>query len=55
MASIVLRQGVSASQLSQYIDIVYTVNVEEWRGRRTLQLMIQDIQAAKMGTAVIQP
>ncbi len=55
MASIAFRQGAWASQLPQYIDIVYTINVNEWRGRRTLQLMIQDIQAAKIETAVIQP
>jgi len=54
MASIAFRQGAWASHLPQYIDIVYTVNVNEWRGRRTLQLMIQDIQATEMETAVIQ-
>jgi single-stranded-DNA-specific exonuclease len=52
MASIAFRQGAWADQLPQYVDIVYTVNVNEWRGRRTLQLMIQDIQAAEMETAV---
>jgi len=54
MASIAFRQGAWVSHLPQYIDIVYTVNVNEWRGRRTLQLMIQDIQATEMETAVIQ-
>jgi single-stranded-DNA-specific exonuclease len=54
MASIAFRQGAWASHLPQYIDIVYTVNVNEWRGRRTLQLMIQDIQPAEMETAVTQ-
>ena len=52
MAAIAFRQGAWASHLPQYIDIVYTINVNEWRGRRTLQLMIQDIQAAEMETAV---
>ncbi len=52
MASIAFRQGAWATHLPQYIDIVYTVNVNEWNGRRNLQLMIQDIQAAEMETAV---
>ncbi len=52
IAAIAFRQGAWASQLPQYIDIVYTINVNEWRGRRTLQLMIQDIQPAEMKTAV---
>jgi single-stranded-DNA-specific exonuclease len=54
MAAIAFRQGAWASHLPQYIDIVYTVNINEWRGRRTLQLMIQDIRAAEMETAVTQ-
>jgi single-stranded-DNA-specific exonuclease len=53
MASIAFRQGDWANHLPQFIDIVYTVNVNEWRGRRTLQLMIQDIRMAEMETAVV--
>ncbi|MBE2221395.1 MAG: single-stranded-DNA-specific exonuclease RecJ [Anaerolineae bacterium] len=52
MAAIAFRQGAWANHLPQYIDIVYTINVNEWRGRRTLQLMIQDICATEMETAV---
>lgn len=54
MASIAFRQGAWASHLPQYIDIVYSVNVNEWQGRRNLQLMVQDIQATEMETAVTQ-
>ncbi len=47
ISAIAFRQGAWASHLPQYIDIAYTVNVNEWNGRRDLQLMIQDIQPAR--------
>jgi single-stranded-DNA-specific exonuclease len=46
MPAIAFRQGAWASHLPQSIDIVYTINVNEWNGRRDLQLMIQDIRPA---------
>ena len=48
IAAIAFRQGAWAAHLPQFIDVVYTVNVNEWKGRRSLQLMIQDIRAAEM-------
>lgn len=42
--AIAFRQGDWADCLPQYIDIVYTININEWNGRRNLQLMIQDIK-----------
>ncbi|HEX6385689.1 MAG TPA: single-stranded-DNA-specific exonuclease RecJ [Anaerolineae bacterium] len=44
--AIAFRQGAWANCLPQYIDIVYTVGVNEWNGRRNLQLLIQDIRPA---------
>ena len=42
--AIAFRQGDWADALPQYIDLVYTIAVNEWRGQRNLQLMVQDIQ-----------
>ncbi|MEM7115424.1 MAG: single-stranded-DNA-specific exonuclease RecJ [Chloroflexota bacterium] len=47
-SAIAFRQGVWANQLPQFIDIVYAISVNEWRGRRSLQLVIQDIRPAEM-------
>lgn len=43
-AAIAFRQGAWGAHLPQTIDIVYTIGVNEWRGKRSLQLMVQDIQ-----------
>lgn len=43
---IAFRQAAWANQLPELVDVVYTINVNEWNGRRDLQLMIQDIQPA---------
>lgn len=43
-SAIAFRQGEWASTLPQYIDIVYTVGVNEWRGKKSLQLVIQDLK-----------
>ncbi|MEM7330723.1 MAG: hypothetical protein AAF490_01435 [Chloroflexota bacterium] len=32
--------------MPQYVDIVYTVGVNEWQGRKNLQLVVQDIKGA---------
>ncbi|MCB8989078.1 MAG: single-stranded-DNA-specific exonuclease RecJ [Chloroflexota bacterium] len=42
--AIAFRQGDWADCLPQYIDIVYTIGLNEWNGRRNLQLMVQDIK-----------
>ena len=44
--AIAFRQSEWANCLPQFIDIVYTINVNRWRGRENLQLMIQDIRPA---------
>lgn len=43
---IAFRQGAWAGHLPQRVDIAYTLGVNEWNGRRNLQLNIQDIRAA---------
>lgn len=45
--AIAFRQGEWVGSLPQYIDVVYTINVNEWRGKRNLQLIVQDIEPAK--------
>ncbi len=47
LGAIAFRQGAWVNSLPQYIDVVYTIGVNEWNGRRSLQLMIQDIRPAK--------
>jgi single-stranded-DNA-specific exonuclease len=44
MQAIAFRQAEWANSMPQYIDVVYTLGVNEWRGNRNLQLMIQDIR-----------
>ena len=41
---IAFRQGAWAGNLPEKIDLAYMVGVNEWRGRRSLQLMVQDIR-----------
>lgn len=48
LPAIAFRQGAWAECLPQYIDLVYTLGVNEWRGERSLQLMIQDIRPAQV-------
>ena len=43
---IAFRQGEWARSLPPRVDLVYTVGVNEWRGRRDLQLVVQDIREA---------
>ncbi|MFQ5400310.1 MAG: single-stranded-DNA-specific exonuclease RecJ [Anaerolineae bacterium] len=47
--AIAFRQGAWASSLPQIIDVVYTLNVNEWNGNRSLQLMVQDLRPAQNG------
>jgi len=44
MQAIAFRQAEWANSMPQYVDVVYTIGVNEWRGNRDLQLMIQDIR-----------
>ncbi len=46
MPAIAFRQGAWAQMLPQFIDIVYTISLNEWNGRRNLQLVIQDMRPA---------
>lgn len=47
LPAIAFRQGAWADRLPQIIDLVYSINVNEWNGRRNLQLMVQDIRPAQ--------
>ena len=44
LAAIAFRQGDWAAHMPQFVDLVYTVGVNEWNGRRSLQLMVQDLR-----------
>jgi single-stranded-DNA-specific exonuclease len=44
---IAFRQGAWVDCLPPLIDMIYSVNVNEWNGRRSLQLAIQDIREAE--------
>lgn len=46
LAGIAFRQGAWATHMPTYIDLVYTIGVNEWNGRRSLQLMVQDLRAS---------
>ena len=48
LQGIAFRQGAWAAGLPQLIDVVYSVNVNEWNGRRSLQLMVQDLRPAAL-------
>ena len=43
---IAFRQSAWAHNMPERIDVVYTLGINEWRGRRDIQLMIQDIEAS---------
>ncbi len=45
--AIAFRQSAWANCMPQFIDIVYTINVNKWRDRESLQLMVQDIRPAE--------
>ena len=49
LPGIAFRQGAWANHLPQYVDIVYTIGVNDYNGRRTLQLLIQDFRPASPG------
>ncbi len=41
---IAFRQGLWAGRLPDQVDLVYTINVNEWNGNSNLQLMVKDIR-----------
>jgi len=43
---IAFRQGAWESALPEYIDLVYSLGVNEWRGKRDIQLQVKDIREA---------
>jgi single-stranded-DNA-specific exonuclease len=47
LRGIAFRQGDWANRLPPRVDIAYTLGINEWNGRRNLQLVIQDIRAAQ--------
>jgi single-stranded-DNA-specific exonuclease len=47
IGAIAFRQGEWASRLPQTIDLVYSIGVNEWRGNKNLQLMVQDIRPSQ--------
>mgnify|MGYP001084257150 CR=1 FL=1 len=51
--AIAFRQGEWAGRLPDLVDVVYHLEVNEWNGRRQLQLNVQDIRPAT-ATAEIQ-
>jgi len=46
--AIAFRQGEWVGNLTDRVDVVYHLKVNEWRGRRQLQLNVQDIRPAGM-------
>lgn len=48
LSAIAFRQGEWASHLPQTIDLVYSIGVNEWRGNKNLQLMVQDIRPSQI-------
>ena len=44
---IAFRQGAWAGRLPGQVDLAYTLNVNEWNGRRDLQLVVKDIREAE--------
>jgi single-stranded-DNA-specific exonuclease len=44
---IAFRQGAWAGCLPDEVDLVYMIGVNEWNGRRSIQLMVQDIRPAE--------
>jgi single-stranded-DNA-specific exonuclease len=44
---IAFRQGEWATCLPRRIDLVYTIGVNEWKGNKNLQLVVQDIRPAE--------
>jgi single-stranded-DNA-specific exonuclease len=50
--AIAFRQGEWVGKLPNRIDVVYHLEVNEWRGEQRFQLNVQDIQPADMADVV---
>ena len=50
--AIAFRQGEWAGKLPNQVDIVYHLEINEWRDQRRLQLNVQDIQPAGLDEAI---
>jgi single-stranded-DNA-specific exonuclease len=50
--AIAFRQGEWATKLPDRVDVVYQLEINEWRDRRRLQLNVQDIRPARLDDAV---
>ncbi|RLB65110.1 MAG: hypothetical protein DRH04_10845 [Deltaproteobacteria bacterium] len=46
MDAIAFRLGYRKKNLPKKIDIIYTFEVNEWRGKKTLQLNVKDIKSS---------
>lgn len=46
MKAIAFRQSAWAHEMPARIDLVYSLSINEWRGRRDLQLMVHDLNAS---------
>jgi single-stranded-DNA-specific exonuclease len=44
--AIAFRQSAWAHEMPARIDLVYSLGINEWRGRRDLQLMVHDLNAS---------
>ncbi len=51
--AIAFRQGEWAGRLPEVVDLVYYLEVNEWNGRRRLQLNVQDIRPATSGPTAV--
>jgi single-stranded-DNA-specific exonuclease len=47
LPAIAFKQGAWADGMPQIIDVIYSINLNEWNGRRNLQLMVQDMRPAE--------
>ena len=50
--AIAFRQGEWATKLPDRVDVVYQLEINEWRDRRRLQLNVQDIRPAGLDDAI---
>ena len=46
---IAFRQAPWAAMMPRFVDVAYHLSINEWRGRRTLQLQVRDIRPATDG------
>jgi single-stranded-DNA-specific exonuclease len=51
LEAIAFSQGAWSRQMPRYVDLVYTIDMNEWRGQRSLQLKVLDIQPSITSSA----